>query len=116
MLFWSAKLPKTTKTLPSQVEFFCIVFGGDPMADIYPQDPIPPERPTPTTDPAVPPPPVGVFDAPPASPQARKTNWWLITLIVLLLLCCCCVVFVVFMYQVGGDWLIDNFNLNQFIR
>lgn len=86
------------------------------MADVFPpQEPLPPENtPTPFPPPAsnVPPPPVGVFDA----PAPRKTNWWLIVLIVLLLLCCCCAAFTVFMYQVGGDWLINTFNLNEFIR
>jgi hypothetical protein len=59
---------------------------------------------------------VSVYDVPASAPAAKKTNWWLITLIILLLLCCCCAVFAVFMYQVGGDWLIDNMNMGRFIR
>lgn len=86
------------------------------MADMFPQEPLPPERRVTPIEPAAAPPPVGVFDVPPAGQPTRKTNWWLISLIVLLLLCCCCVVFAVFMYQVGGDWLIDNFGMGQFIR
>jgi len=84
------------------------------MADIYPpQDPIPPEIPTPGG--TTPPPPVSVYEAPGAA-APKKTNWWLIIIIILLLLCCCCVLFAVFMYQVGGDWIINTFELQQFFR
>jgi predicted component of type VI protein secretion system len=34
-----------------------------------------------------------------------------IALASLLLLCCCCLLFTLFMYQIGGDWLLEYFNL-----
>lgn len=85
------------------------------MADIYPpQEPLPPEKPFPGEP--FPQTPVNIYDASPVAPAAKKTNWWLIIIIILLLLCCCCVLLMVFMYQVGGDWIIDNFELQQYLR
>lgn len=55
-----------------------------------------------------------VFETPQviAPPAAQKTGGlsrtWIIVIVVAVLLCCCCLAFAVFMYQWGGDWLMEQ--------
>lgn len=52
----------------------------------------------------------------PAQPQKKSNRTLIIILVVLLVLCLCCVAFTLFMYFVGGDWLLENLQLEQYLH
>lgn len=81
-------------------------------------DPSPPFTPEPTDLPPPPPPPAAVpASAPPLVPtmadeeaaKKRRRNRTVAITAVILLLCCCS--FLIFMYYIGGDWLLETLGL-----
>jgi hypothetical protein len=61
---------------------------------------------TPGYTPPVPPPPYATPPGTVQQPPKSNRTWLIVLIVVLVLLCCCCLGFVLFMYYVGGDWLI----------
>jgi hypothetical protein len=90
---------------PSQDE--PTVFAGSARAYETPQDQQQVSQ-TPPPPPYMPPPPYG---QPPAAQPPKRNRTLLIVVIVLAFLCCCCLLFLVFMYQWGADWLIEEMGI-----
>jgi hypothetical protein len=73
----------------------------------------PPEQRPPAPPPYSAPPPPYNPPPPAGQPPAKSNRVWLIVVIVLVLLCCCCLAFTYFMWEWGGDWLIENMDISK---
>ena len=82
-----------------------------PPAPVSAPEPEPVYTPPPPPEPAYtpPPPPTPAYTGP--EEPKKKSNTALIIAIVSILLLCCCCSFTLFMYQWGGDWLLQYFGL-----